>query len=104
MATITCTPTSPHAVVDFCRIDVTGADQNDAGAYTTVAYPTMPELRYYLKFTESVEKGRSYVFGVGETGAHAFNNYVFPDPGTYVVTLHNAATNAQVATLTVTVR
>ena len=104
MATLTCTPTSPHAVVDFCRIDVAGANQNDSGTYTTAAYPTMPELRYYLKFTESVEKGRSYVFGVDETGAHAFNNYVFPDAGTYVVTLNNAETNAQVATLSVTVQ
>jgi hypothetical protein len=105
MATLTCTPTSPRATVDYAKIAVDAADQNDAGAYTTTAYPTMPELRYYIKFSEGgVEKGRSYVFSVDENGDHLFNNYLFPDAGTYDVTLHNAATDAQVATLSVTVQ
>lgn len=104
MATITCTPTSPTAVKDFCRINVDAADQNDDTAYDSSAYPASPELRYYLTFTVGgVELGRSYIFGVDENGDHIFNNYIFPEAGSWTITLANAATDATVATQAVTV-
>ena len=95
--TVTVTPTSPRATIDFAKVTVAGADQNDLSSYTTLAYPTSPEMRYYLTFEEGgAEKGRSYVFGVNEDGEHVFNNYVFPDAGTYVVRLKDASDDSTV--------
>lgn len=98
MATVTLVPASPTATVDFVRVNVDAADQNDISNYSPSTYPTSPEIRYYLTFEESsVEKGRSYVFGVNEDGDHVFNNYVFPDPGTWVVHLRLVSDNSSVA-------
>lgn len=100
MATVTITPASGSitATVTACKVTVAAASQNDDTAYNANLYPASPELRYYLSFEESsVEKGRSYVFGVDETGGHVFNNYIFPDAGTWVVHLRNASTDASVA-------
>jgi len=101
---IACTPASPVSTSSFCRIDVTGATQNDDTAYDNALYPASPELRYYLTFElASVVRGKSYVFGVDEDGAHTFNNYIFPASGTWTVRLSNAATDASVQTQSVTV-
>ena len=67
-----------------------GADQNDTGAPVPDTYPVQAEKRYYLAFEKGgAEKGRSYVFGVSETGGHEFNGYVFPESGTFVVHLRD---------------
>lgn|SRR5512141_777408 len=102
-ASITCEPAAPDTG-DFCRVTVADADQNDLTAYNNAVYPTSPSLSYYLKFTLGGEElGRSYVFNVASDGGHEFNNYMFSPAGSWTVTLHNAATDAQVATLSVTV-
>lgn len=99
MAAITCTPTSPHARVDACRVDVTGADTNRAPD------DTGGEYRYYLKFSlASAEHGRSYVFNVNADGKHEFNSFIFEDDGTWTVDLCDAVGDGVVATQSVTVQ
>jgi len=98
MATVTVTPASPRATIDACVVAVAGAAQNDTGAPDAGAYPVQAEKRYYLTFEEgSVEKGRSYVFGVDEDGDHEFVSYIFPDAGTWVVHLRDVADDSSVA-------
>lgn len=102
--TISATPSSPRATIDFCRINVEGADQNDISGYDTDEYPTSPELRYYLTFEEGGDEwGRSYVFGVNEDGDHEFNNYIFPHAGSWTVRLSDASDDSSVQTQSVTV-
>ena len=92
-------------MLTFAKVLVEGADPNDTTAYTTVSFPTSPELRYYLSFTKGgFEYGRSYVFGVASDGTHEFENYVFPTAGSWSVLLKNAVTDATVATQAVTVQ
>jgi|SRR6185295_11384827 len=87
-----------------CRVEVTGATQNDDTAYTTTAYPQSPELRYYLTFEKGGSiLGKSYVFAVNENGDHTFPNYIFPSSGSWTVRLSNAGTAASVKTKAVTV-
>jgi hypothetical protein len=113
--TITCTPTSPIGATDFARIDVAGADQSTLTGYdgtevstmpgTPVQYPASPELRYYLTFElAGVVRGKSPVFSTNDEGAWTFDNYVFPEAGSWTVRLSNAATDASVETQAVTVQ
>ena len=106
MATVTVSPASPRATIDVCTVTVADAPQNTTGvAEETPTYPPTPftpqaeaEIRYYLTFEESsVEKGRSYVFGVDENGDHVFASYIFPDAGTYVVHLRLESDDSSVA-------
>lgn len=101
---VTCTPSAPVATVDFCKVTVTDADQNDdAATPDTDNYPVQDEIRYYLTFEKASEElGRSYVFGVNEDGGHVFNNYVFPSAGSWTVRLNDAADDSSVATASVT--
>lgn len=99
MAAITVTPTSPHARIDACRVDVTGADDNRAPDGTGGEY------RYYLKFSlASAEHGRSYVFNVSSAGLHEFNSFIFEDDGTWTVDLCDVNDDSVVATKSVTVQ
>ena len=104
MVAIAVTPASPVATQSFCRVEVTGATQNDDTAYDSGLYPASPELRYYLTFElASAVEGKSYVFAVNEDGDHTFMNYVFPEAGSWTVRLSNASTDASVTTQAVTV-
>jgi hypothetical protein len=105
-AAVAATPVSGSitAKTTVVRFNVTDTDDNDLTAYNNQVYPTSPQLTYYLKFTVGgVEEGRSYVFNVGSDGKHEFNNYIFPSAGSWTVDLCNASTDAQVATLALTV-
>lgn len=103
-ASLTCTPEAPRAKIDACRIDVAGADVNDAADYDANEYPSRAEIRNYLRFVKGgVEYGRSYVFAAGQDGTHIFPNYIFPSDGAWTVTLNRADTDAELATLAVTV-
>ena len=106
MATVTVSPASPRATIDACVVTVADAPQNTTGVEETdPPYPPVPftgqaeaEIRYYLTFEESsVEKGRSYVFGVNEDGGHDFASYIFPDAGTWVVHLRLESDDSSVA-------
>ena len=105
MAAIAVTPTSGNVIstVSAVRVDVSAADTNDLTAYDAAAYPTSPELRYYLTFELGGDiLGKSYVFAPNG-GKHTFNNYLFPSAGSWTVRLSNAGTDASVVTEAVTV-
>jgi len=125
MATVTVTPASPVAVKDFVRVDVVDADQTTLTGYsgaevstmpgTPSQYPASPEVRYYLTFDlAAVEMGRSYEFSTSATGVsiagaavsgeHTFNNYVFPEAGSWRVNLRKVSDDSVVAYSDVTVQ
>ena len=112
--TITVTPTNPRAIIDTCRIDVAGASSNDASSYddddtgmspgNTKQYPEENENRFYLLMDNpSGDDDKSYEFNVSEAGAHEFNNFIFPNAGSWTVRLRNASNDSDVQTQAVTV-
>lgn len=101
MAAIAVTPTSPVAIEDACRVDVT-ANALNTGTSDQNQYPVQDELRCYLAFIKGgVEYGRSYVFS-GVT--HSFNSYIFPSAGSWLVKLFNAADDSEIVSQAVTVQ
>jgi hypothetical protein len=103
--TVTVVPTSPYAAKSVCKMTVAGATANDDGGYNAALYPASPETRYYLAILEgSAEKGRSYEFAVNDDGGHVFNNYIFPDAGSYTVNLNTVDGDSTSATASVTVQ
>jgi hypothetical protein len=104
-AALAVTPASGSVVskVSACRIDVTGADGNDLTAYDADAYPTSPEIRYYITAElAGVEKGRSHVFAPND-GSHTWDNYIFPESGAWTLHLRKVADDTSAANLAVTV-
>jgi hypothetical protein len=102
---LTCTPASGSVIstVTVCRVDVTGADNSDMSLYDEDAYPSAPEIRYYIAAElASVEQGRSHIFGVNG-GKHTWDNYIFPEAGSWNLKLYDSLDDSQVATLAVTV-
>jgi hypothetical protein len=74
------------AKVTVVRLDLADLPLNDATDYTEGVVPSRPEIRYYITFTlDSVELGRSPVFAPDFAGAWQFNNYIFPEAGTWTV-------------------
>ena len=104
-AALAITPASGSVVatVSACRVDVSGADGNDLTAYDADAYPTSPEIRYYIT-TElgGEEKGRSHVFAPNG-GAHQWFGYIFPESGSWTLHLRKVSDDSSVANLAVTV-
>lgn len=104
MASIACVPAAPVAASSFCRVTVSAADANDASTFNANNYPTEDEMRYYLTFElASAIQGKSYVFNVSADGDHVFNNYVFPEAGSWTIRLNDASDDSSVATASVTV-
>lgn len=104
-AALTITPASGSVVAtsSACRIDVSGADGNDSTAYDADLYPTSPEIRYYITAElGGVEMGRSHVFAPNG-GAHTWDNYIFPEAGSWTLRLKKVSDDSDVATLAVTV-
>lgn len=105
--TIAITPAAPTAKQDFCRIDVSGAANNDVADYATDQYPTRAEIRCYLAFVidgdEFEGHCRSYVFAVGQDGEHVFNNFIFPTDGSWTVELRRADDDTVLQSQAVTV-
>lgn len=104
-AALAITPASGSitAKVSACRVDVSGADGNDLTAYDANAYPTAPEIRYYITAEESsTEYGRSHVFAPNG-GAHQWDNYIFPHAGSWTMHLRKVSDDSSVANLAVTV-
>lgn len=101
---VVCSPAAPRATVDFCTVTVDEAAQNVSTTPDLDAYPVQAEVRYYIAFElGGEEKGRSYEFGVSETGGHLFANYVFPEDGAWTVNLRKVSDDSSVATDEVTV-
>lgn len=103
--TLTATPAAPTAVVDAVRVDVAGAANNDVADYDANAYPSQAEIRSYIAFLDgaSAEQGRSYVFAVGQDGAHVFQNYIFPEAGSWTMELRRADNDAVLKSQAITV-
>ncbi len=102
--TVTVTPTSPTAARDFCKFDIAGLDLNDATTFDANDSPSMEEVRYYLTFElDSVELGRSNVFACNADGEWQFNNYMFPESGTWHVHVRKVSDDSSVKDETVTV-
>jgi len=102
---VTLTPSvaAPRAKIDAIRVDVAGVSMND-GASDTDDYPVQAELRAYLAFRlAGVEKGRSYVFAVAQDGTHEFNNYIFPEAGSWTMRLARASNDAVLKDQAITV-
>jgi hypothetical protein len=104
--TVTPTPASGAitAKVTVVKFDLAGMDLNDSADYTTGAYPTWPEIRYYITFTlDSVELGRSPEFAPNHDGEWQFNNYIFPEAGAWTVGVYKVSDDSEVKTQAVTV-
>jgi hypothetical protein len=100
MATLTPSVASPRAKIDVVRVDVAGLDQNEIAGYDPAEYPASPEVRAYIAFLlGGVEYGRSYVF----SGSHAFNSYIFPDDGSWTMSLRREDTDAVIVDQAITV-
>ena len=101
MAAIAITPASGSitAKLTTCRVNVTGADTNRAPDDTGGTY------EYYLLFSApaGTDDGKSYKFNVSSDGKHEFNNYVFPDAGSWTIRLRDASNDSDVATAVVVV-
>jgi hypothetical protein len=106
MASIAFVPTSGNiiSVGTAVRVTVSDADTNDASTYDDEAYPAETPYGYVLRFRlAGVDDKVSYKFNVSADGEHIFNNFIFDEAGSWTVTLRNAATDAEVATASVTV-
>lgn len=105
-AAIAITPASGSIIEKHsaCRVDVTGADVNDASTYDANKYPTEDLITYYLSFERTgSDTGRSQLFQVAADGSFTFNSYIFPDDGSWTVHLRKAADDSSAANLAVTV-
>lgn len=109
------TPASPVAVTDFAKVNVTGgsAHTTTGASYavsstmpgTPTQYPTQPAVVCYLTFElDGAIRGKSQTFTVGTDGKHEFDNYVFPEAGSWTVRLNDAADDSSLKTLAVTVQ
>ena len=94
----------PRATIDAVRIDVSGVDAN-TGASDTDEYPVQAEQRCYIAFIDEddAEFGRSYVFTVGQDGAHVFNNFIFPSAGAWTMSLRSVDGDAVLKDQAITV-
>lgn len=93
--TVTPTPASPVAVESFTKFDIAGLTLNETDG---------SERRYYLTFElASVEKGRSPVFACDHDGGWQFNNYLFPEAGTWHVHVRKVSDDSSVKDQSVTV-
>jgi hypothetical protein len=91
-ASITVTPASGSitAKSTVCRFDIENTETNDTGSFDGNAYPTSPEFRYVLRMTVGGNVvGQSQVFGTTPDGDFQFNDYIFPETGTYTVQLYD---------------
>lgn len=95
-----------------CRVTVAGAPDNTLTGYDgTISYagqpaqyPSSPAETYTIEFVlGGVVKGKSYVFTPGPDGAHVFNNYIFPEAGSWTLNLVRTRGTYTEATLAVTV-
>lgn len=79
----------------FAHVQVTGASTNTAAG---------AERRYYLVATKSGQDAlRSYVFGPSSDGKHTWDNLLFPEDGTWTMTLRDVLDDSSVASASVIV-
>jgi hypothetical protein len=113
MTTLAITPASGSitATRTVCRVEcadaptntLTGYDGTESYAGQPAQYPASPAEVYYYEFVlGGVQKGKSYLFSPNG-GNHVFNNYIFPEAGSWTVNLVRVRDSGTEATLAVTV-
>lgn len=105
-ATLTITPASGSviSVLSACRVNVTGADDNDASTFDEDAIPTMDPILYRIVASKTgIDDLVSHEFTVSADGKHEWDNLIFPDDGTWTVDLVNQDDDSVDATLSVVV-
>ena len=109
---ITVTPSTGTAAKTFHHVEVSGLDDTDFSTYdstpdadSTEPYRAEVTFKYYFQFSEGgLIKGRSHVFTPdSSTGKGVWDSVMFPDAGTYTVSVHNAGTGATLKSVGVTV-
>lgn len=94
---------SVTAKVSVCKINVTGADTNDASTFDADNSPSMDEMRYrIIASCAGVDNLVSHEFNVNG-GKHQWDNLIFPESGSWTVDLVDLSDDGVAATLAVTV-
>src|SRR5258706_13458938 len=103
--TLTVTPSAGTATKTSHHVEVAGLDDTDFSTYNASNIPTESALTYYFQFSEGgLIKGRSHVFTPdSSTGKGVWDSVMFPDAGTYTVSVHRASTGATLKSVGVTV-
>lgn len=103
---ITITPASGDviATVSACRVDVTGANDNDPTTYDVNAIPTEDPIPFRLVATLAGQDDLvSHEFNVSADGEHTWDNIIFPEDGTWSLKLVDQRDDSDAATLSVVV-
>lgn len=88
---------------DAPKSTFTGYDGTVGYAGQPTQYPSAPAETYYFEFVlGGTQRGKSYVF-TPNGGAHVFNNYIFPEAGSWTLNLIRIRDSGTEATLSVTV-
>lgn len=94
MAAVAITPESGSitAKMTACRIDVTGAEDNDSTTFDADESPSMDPIIYYLKATCAAQSDLDSVrFTPSSDGKWTWDNLIFPAAGTWQVSLRTNA-------------
>lgn len=106
VASISIVPASGSvvAVVSACRVTVAGAQDTDSATYDTDELPREESIPYRLVATASGEQDLvSHEFNVSADGDHVWDNVIFPDDGSWTISLIDQRDDSVDATLSVTV-
>lgn len=94
------------AVVSACRVDVTGANDNDPTTYDEDNIPSMDPIPFRLvaSFDDGgVDNLVSHEFNVSADGEHTWDNVIFPEDGDWTIDLIDQRDDSVAATLAVAV-
>lgn len=103
---IAITPASGSVIakVSACRINVTGANDNDPTTYDVAAIPTEDPIPFRLVAVKSgIDSLVSHEFNVSADGEHTWDDVIFPIDGTWSLRLVDQRTDSNAATLSVVV-
>ena len=106
VASLTIVPSSGSviAVVSACRISVAGAEDTDIATYDPDDTPTEEAIPYRIVATkDGVDDLVSHDFNVSSSGAHVWDNVIFPEDGAWTLSLIDQRDDSVDATLAVTV-
>lgn len=93
-AAVAITPASGSitAKMTACRVNVTGAEDNDAATFNASNSPSEDAIVYYLKATAAAQLDlNSPRFTPSSDGKYEWNSLIFPAAGTWHLTLRTNA-------------
>lgn len=106
MASLTIYPESGDitTVLTRCNIFVEDADLNDTSEFDADETPTSPAIVYRIRARKAgADDLLSYPFSPDKNGGHVWPAVLFPEEGTWTVTLRDTEDDSQVASMSVTV-